>query len=193
MPLPTAATARKLLHTRTVKCEGFEREDGLWEIDAWMTDIKSYSFPNRDRGQVPVGEPLHGMGFRITYDGRMTIIDAVAVTDFSPFRICPDITPTFKYLVGMRMTPGFTRLVKEKFGSVRGCVHLVELLGPIATTAFQTIAGKRFAKMSESLRSEIKIKPPLIDTCHEWDATGEIVEREFPQFYTGAEPQKVKI
>ena len=193
MPLPTAATARKLLHTRTVKCEGFEREDGLWEIDAWMTDIKSYSFPNRDRGQVPVGEPLHGMGFRITYDDRMTIIDAVAVTDFSPFRICPDITPTFKYLVGMRMTPGFTRMVKEKFGSVRGCVHLVELLGPIATTAFQTIAGKRFAKMSESLRSEIKIKPPLIDTCHAWDATGEIVEREFPQFYTGAEPQKVKI
>jgi len=47
--------------------------------------------------------------------------------------------------------------------------------------------------MSESLRSEIKIKPPLIDTCHAWDATGEIVEREFPQFYTGAEPQKVKI
>ncbi len=187
MPLPVATTERKLLHTRTITCEGYERADGHWDIDAWMTDIKSYSFPNRDRGQVPVGEPLHGMGFRITYDDRMTIIDAVAVTDFSPFRICPNITPTFKDLVGLRMTPGFTKTVKEKFGGIKGCVHLVELLGPIATTAFQTIAGKRFAKMSEAPRREIKIKPPLIDTCHAWDATGPIVQREFPQFFAGGE------
>jgi len=184
MPLPPAVAERKLLHTRTVKCEGYERADGLWEVDGWMTDIKSYSFPNRDRGEVPVGEPLHGMGLRITYDERMTIHDAVAVTDFSPFRICPDITPTFKGLVGLRMTPGFTKTVKDKFGGVQGCVHLVELLGPIATTAFQTIAGKRFAKLTES-RKEIKVKPPLIDTCHAWDARGPIVEREMPQFFTG--------
>ena len=188
MPLPTPTAERKHLHTRTVTCQGFERTDGLWEIDAWLTDVKSYSFPNRDRGEVPVGEPLHGMGFRITYDDRMTIIDAVAVTDFSPFRICPNITPTFKDLVGLRMTPGFTKAVKEKFGGVQGCVHLVELLGPIATTAFQTIAGKRFAKMSES-RHAVKIRPPLIDTCHAWDARGPIVEREFPQFFEGGKPQ----
>ena len=185
MPLPAATADRQLLHTRTVKCEGYERDDGLWEVDAWMTDIKSYGFPNQDRGDVPVGEPLHGMGIRITYDERMMIIDAVAVTDFSPFRICPNITPTFKGLAGLRMTPGFTKAVKEKFGGVNGCVHLVELLGPIATTAFQTIAGKRFAKMSERPRSELKVKPPLLDTCHAWDVKGEIVEREFPQFYTG--------
>lgn len=184
MPLPTPIADRKLLHTRTVTCQGYERADGLWEIDAWLTDVKSYSFPNRDRGEVPLGEPLHGMGFRITYDDRMMITDAVAVTDFSPFRVCPEITPTFKDLIGLRMTPGFTKAVKEKFGGVKGCVHLVELLGPVATTAFQTIAGKRFAKMNES-RHAVKIRPPLIDTCHAWDAKGPIVEREFPQFYEG--------
>jgi hypothetical protein len=184
MPLPASAAERKLLHTRTVTCQGFERGDGLWEIDGWMTDVKTYSFPNRDRGEVPVGEPLHGMGLRITFDDRMLIHDAVAVTDFSPFRICPNITPAFKGLVGMRMTPGFTKAVKDKFGGVQGCVHLMELLGPIATTAFQTIAGKRFAKITGE-RKELKVKPPLIDTCHAWAADGPIVQHEMPQFYTG--------
>jgi hypothetical protein len=187
MPLPAPSVDRKLLHTRTITCQGYERADGLWEIDGWMTDVKTYGFPNRDRGHIAAGEPLHGMGLRITYDERMTIVDAVAVTDFSPFRVCPAITPAFKGLIGMRMTPGFTKAVKDKFGGVNGCVHLVELLGPIATTAFQTIAGKRFAKMTDRPRTEVKVKPPVIDTCHAWDSRGEIVRREFPQFYAGAE------
>jgi hypothetical protein len=183
MPLPPPTGERHLLHTRTVTCQGYERADGLWDVDGWMTDVKSYAFPNRDRGEVAVGEALHGMGIRITYDEHMKIHDAVAVTDFSPFRICPDITPAFKGLIGMRMTSGFTKAVREKFGGVNGCTHLVELMGPIATTAFQTIAGKRFAKIDAQARRELKTKPPLIDTCHAWDARGPIVERELPQFH----------
>ncbi|MSO96827.1 MAG: DUF2889 domain-containing protein [Rhodospirillaceae bacterium] len=192
MPLPASTADRKLLHTRTVKCEGYERADGLWDVDGWMTDVKTYSFPNRDRGEVPVGEPLHGMGFRITYDDRMTIVDALAVTEFAPFRICGDITPKFKELIGMRMVPGFTRAVKEKFGGVNGCTHLVEMLGTIATTAFQTIASKRFERINAAKRKETTIRPPLLDTCHSWDTNGPIVQREFPQFYSGANKEETK-
>lgn len=184
MPFPAPAVARKHLHTRNVVCEGFLRDDDLWEIDGWMTDVKTFNFPNRDRVEIAAGEPLHGMGIRITFDDRMTIVDAVAVTDFSPFRICPNITPKYKELIGMRMVAGFTRAVKEKFGGVSGCTHLMELLGPIATTAFQTSAGKRWAQLRTD-SPQTSFKPPIIDTCHAWDSKGEIVEREFPQFYAG--------
>ncbi|MBL8643179.1 MAG: DUF2889 domain-containing protein [Rhodospirillaceae bacterium] len=186
MPLPASAVGRKHLHTRTVTCQGFEREDGLWDVDGWMTDVKTFDFDNKDRGGIKAGEPLHGMGLRVTFSDNMTIVDAVAVTDFSPFRICPDITPKFKELIGMRMVAGFNRAVKEKFGGTRGCTHLMELLGPIATTAFQTSAGKRWRQLRKDQKDPATQRPPpIMDSCHAWASDNVIVEREFPKFYTG--------
>ncbi len=188
MPLPASPVDRKLFHTRRIVVEGFERADGLWDIDAWLTDIKSYAFPNRDRGEIKAGEPLHGMGLRVTFDNDMTIRDAVAVTDFSPFRICGDITPAFKKLVGLSMRPGFTRAVKENLGGVKGCTHLVELLGPIATTAFQTTAARRFERIVNQTADERRQRPHLLDSCHSWAADGPIVAREYPVFSTAPKP-----
>ena len=42
MPLPAPAP-RKHLHTRTIKCEGYEREDGLYDIEAQIVDQKAYA------------------------------------------------------------------------------------------------------------------------------------------------------
>jgi hypothetical protein len=182
MPFPASSVERKLLHTRSIKIEGFERADGLFDIEGWMTDVKAYSFPNRERGEIKAGEPLHGMGVRITLDESMTIQDAVAVTDFSPFRVCPDITPNFKRLIGLKIKAGLNNAVKERLGGVQGCTHLVELMGPIATTAFQTMVAKRFAKMSTEAKQDTSRPPALIDTCHAWSAEGELVGRDYPKF-----------
>lgn len=183
MPLPDASIERERLHTRTVKIDGYRRADGLWDIDGWMTDVKTISFPNRDRGEIKAGEPLHGMGLRITIDDDLKIVDAVAVTDFSPFAICPNITPNFKRLIGMRIKPGFTTAVKQALGGTEGCVHLVELLGPIATTAFQTLAGQRFARMNAAPAGSSARRPPMLDTCHAWASDGPLVKRDYPDFY----------
>ena len=41
---------RTLNHTREYKCCGYDREDGLFDIEVEMTDVKPYSFDNHDRG-----------------------------------------------------------------------------------------------------------------------------------------------
>ena len=33
-------TGRRLMHTRTVECNGYIREDGLWEVEARLVDVK---------------------------------------------------------------------------------------------------------------------------------------------------------
>src|SRR5690348_16664233 len=123
MPLPAPAD-RKLLHTRTIVCEGFAREDGLWDIDGWITDVKTYDVDNKDRGGIPAGEPVHGMGLRLTVDETLVIRHVVAVSDFTPFRMCPNITPRFRTLIGVSLEKGFTRTVRERLGGTQGCVHL---------------------------------------------------------------------
>ena len=128
MPLPAPSTERKLHHTRTITCLGYQRADGLWDIDGWLTDVKTAGYPNPDRGEIPAGEPLHGMGIRLTIDATLTIRYAVAVTDFSPFRICPEVTPNFAKLAGLRLTTGYNRAARAVVGGTAGCTHLVELL-----------------------------------------------------------------
>ncbi len=181
MPLPKNNIDRELLHVRDIQCKGYKRSDGLWEIDAWLTDIKTYEFDNKDRNKIKAGEPLHAMGLRVTINDNMVIKECIAVTDFSPFNICNRITPSFKKLIGIKITHGFSSKVNKVVGGVNGCTHLVELLKPIATTAFQTLFGQRSKKIREGLKAGTIKKIPIINSCHAWSADGEIAKRELDE------------
>ena len=79
------------------------------------------------------------MWLRLTIDDRLVIHAVEAATDASPYSICPAVAPHFQSLKGLRIDPGFQKQVRDLLGGTAGCTHLVELLGPVATTAFQTV------------------------------------------------------
>ncbi len=145
MPL-SPPVGRQHLHTRRVTCQGFFREDGLWDIEGHITDEKTYEHSNEWRGPLKPGDFVHDMSIRLTVDHRFTIVDVEAVTDKSPYQICGNVAPDFKKLIGLRIGGGFHRKVKERLGGVHGCTHIVELLGPVATTAFQTVSSRQGAR-----------------------------------------------
>jgi hypothetical protein len=186
MPLPEASP-RRHVHTRAIDYRGFEREDGLWDIEAHMTDVKTYEFENKWRGTVPVGEPLHEMLLRVTIDDEFIIRDVIAATDHSPFHMCPDIAPNYKSLVGIRMGPGWRRAIRQKVGGVEGCTHLTELLFPMATVAMQTIwpLMRHRRNQADSEQSDSRKRPVVLDTCHAWASDSEVVRENAPKFYTG--------
>ncbi len=166
MPLPPAAARRQLLHTRTLVMRGYQREDGLYDIEGQLTDTKTAPFESMDRGRVEPGEPLHGMWLRLTVDETMLIRDVEAVSDHTPYAICPAAAANFKRLAGLRIGPGFTRAVRERVGGTTGCTHLREMLAQLATVAYQTIGG-RSGKGKGNSR--------LIDSCLAWAADGPVV------------------
>lgn len=177
MPLSPPAP-REHLHNRDIDLKGYRREDGMWDIEAHLTDTKTYGFPNRDRGTIEAGEPIHGMWLRLTVDDQMAIHDAEAATDHGPFRICGDITPAFRKLIGLTIGPGWTREVRKRVGGVHGCTHLFELLGPIATVAYQT-------RVRQTNQRDPGKKPGHLDSCHALATDGPVVKQHFPEFYTG--------
>ncbi|MFN7086062.1 MAG: DUF2889 domain-containing protein, partial [Burkholderiales bacterium] len=137
MPLPVPAP-RKLAHVRAIECRGYEREDGLWDIEGHLVDTKTYVHTRRDGGRERApGEPVHDMWLRLTIDLDLKIHDVEAATDAGPYALCGDITPNFKALVGLTIGPGWRREIAARVGGVKGCTHLVELLGPLGTVAFQ--------------------------------------------------------
>lgn len=181
MPLPSAAP-RELIHTRQIQCRGYLRKDGMWDIEGHLVDTKTYAFKNDHRGEVKPGEPVHEMWLRLTVDDEMTIRAVEAATDHSPFAVCPAIIPNFRRLEGLRIGKGFINKVRELLGGIEGCTHLVEMIGPLATTAFQTIFPYRNRiAAAEGRSTNASRKPRLLNTCHAFAENGEIARRLWPE------------
>ena len=70
-----------------------------------------------------------------------------------------------------------------RLGGIRGCTHLVELLWPLATAAYQTI----YPVLARERPARDEDRPPgHLDSCHALARDGEVVRAHHPRWYTGA-------
>src|SRR5256885_9859947 len=93
MSLPVQDVERELTHTRRVRFEGYRRADGLWDIEAHLSDIKNHDY-HLKTGVRRAGQPIHEMWLRLTIDRNLTILDAAASMDALPYQGgCEKITP----------------------------------------------------------------------------------------------------
>lgn len=182
MPLPESAP-RQHLHTRAVSYRGYLREDGLWDIEAEMSDVKTYDF-DRAEGPHRAGQPIHGMAIRVTVDEQMVIREIASSADHAPFAECQQGADPMQRMVGASMGPGWRQAIEKALGGVRGCTHLRELLFNMATAAYQTVfpyreRQRRLAGVAQSQSTE----PPYhLGRCIAWDLDGPLVARKYPQF-----------
>lgn len=180
MPMPLTPTIeREPLHTRSITIHGYRRTDGLYDIEGHLTDVKSLDM-TLTAGVRKAGEAIHEMWLRITIDTRLNIVAAEAQSDAVPYPgHCSEITPHYGKLVGLSLRPGFTAKVRALFGSPRGCTHISELVGSVATAAYQTLAGQ--------VKQPGEMKPFQLDKCHALMTDGPAVAKYYPRWYRGAE------
>ena len=133
---------REAVHKRQINCNGFVRNDGLYDIEAELTDHKTYPFPNDFRGIVTPDLPVHHMILRVTINKERMIQHAEAITITGPYAICPTANEVFQNLIGLQIGPGWRRKVQAAIGGRHGCTHITEMLGPVATIAYQTLYGE---------------------------------------------------
>ena len=179
MPLPVTDVERELRHTRRIRYEGYKRADGLWDIEAHLTDVKSHDAPMKS-GVRRAGQPIHEMWLRLTIDRHLTILAAAASSDAVPYPGgCETIAPAYRKLVGLNLGRSFRKNVKDLFGGVKGCTHITEMLGGVPTAAIQTFAGEMPEERGDGR------KPFQLDRCHALDTTGETVRKWYPKWYRG--------
>ena len=178
--------ARKHLHTRSIKCEGYERDDGLYDIEAQIIDQKTYAVDEPIRGHRPAGAPVHDMQVRLTLDASMTVRDIEVTTNHAPYEACPGVAPAYKALVGAKVGGGWRKAVTEAVGRTKGCTHITELLMPAATVAFQTMGNWKPQQAADA-----QAKPMFIDGCKAWASDGPVVQKLFPMHYRrGSNPPR---
>ena len=142
---------REEVHNRRISCNGFVREDGLYDIEAEITDNKTYAFPTSFRGDVTPDMFVHHMKVRVTINPELEVVAAEAVTVAGPYAICPTANDVFDSLVGLTIGPGWRRRVTAAIGGRHGCTHITELMGTIGTIAFQT----RYAEEARKRRARL--------------------------------------
>ena len=84
MALPTAASQRQLKHCRNIDVQIFSRGNGLWEVDAHITDVRTRD-TRMATGLLPAGAPIHDMLLRLVVDEQFNVVEAGARTSAMPY------------------------------------------------------------------------------------------------------------
>jgi hypothetical protein len=180
MPLPSSSAVRTRIHLRTIMLEGWKRDDGLWDIEARLTDSKDHDYLLAS-GLRRKGEPVHDLWVRVTIDRGMTVVAAQAASDAVPYPGgCDTIAPAYGALVGLNLARGFRRRVGQLFDGAQGCTHLTELLLSLPTAAIQSFASE--VRETDDRQG----KPFQLDRCHALDAHSETVRRYYPRWHRNA-------
>lgn len=182
MPLSPPTSRRALKHTRAIQIEAFARDDGLWDIDAHITDIKTRNTILAS-GIRPAGEPLHNLWLRLTVDTQLNVIDAEAASDAVPYPgYCDTIGPAYKKLVGLNLMKGFRDGVKQRLSGIHGCTHLSEMAMVLPTAVIQAFAGDVLDTRDGANGDSQTHKPFQLDRCHALRSEGAAVAKYYPRW-----------
>jgi hypothetical protein len=182
MPL-SDSLGRTALHHRQIDLRGYRRSDGLYEVDGRVVDTKTYAIDIDGRTRE-AGDAIHDMSVRLVVDEQLVVRDVIAVMDAWPYSACSEATSAMTAIIGHQIKAGWSAFVKETLGGSRSCTHLMELLLPMATAAYQTLSSVRQERPDEVDRGG---KPVRIDSCYAYAAHRDIVRKRWPLFYNSIE------
>lgn len=181
---------REELHHRQIDLRFYRRGDGLYEVVGRLVDRKRQPFrPHLADHDTPAGAPIHDIAVHLVIDADMLVHEAFAHMPTTPYDICPGAADSLAPLKGLSMAKGWNRRVRELLGGKASCTHIVELLGPMATTAYQGLAPQRLARM-HAPESE-PARRAKVDSCYSYAAERSVVARLWPHLHRPAsdEPQ----
>ena len=185
MPLPDSIE-REEIHKRQITMRAYRRVDGLYDIEGRVVDNKPIEFvaPLTNRVLAP-GQPIHDLWIRLVIDDEFLIHDVFSSSDSTPFTVCKQAPPTLSVLKGERIGGGWAKLVRSKLKGAASCTHLMELLGPMATAAYQAL-WPVVRHRPEVL--DANGRPVKIDSCYAYASNREVTLQLWPQFYDGPKP-----
>jgi hypothetical protein len=111
----------------------FRRSDALHEVEGRLIDTKTHPFRHSlAEHDEPAENHLHHITLRLVLNSELQVHAADADKPWTPFKICPGAARALQSLVGLRIRRGWNRRVCGLLGGVESCMHMVELLGPMA-------------------------------------------------------------
>lgn len=137
---PAQRPVRQLVHGRQLVCRAYRRDDGRWDIEGRLADVKTRDV-QRDGMHVAAGEPYRALALEVTVDSTHTIRNARVEVDVKAAGSAARarVAAACATLPGRRIDASFAAETAERFVRAADCPHLAELLGAVIATARETI------------------------------------------------------
>ena len=177
-----ADAGREEIHHRQIDLRFYKRTDGLYEVEGRLVDTKSHPFRRQLADEdLPAGTALHDIVVRMIVDESMLVHDVQAHMRATPFAVCAGASETLRPLRGLSIAGGWNKRVRELLGGAVSCTHIVELLGPMATTAFQGLAPQRLARINDAVSEDERVAK--VNSCFAYSEQREVVARLWPHLH----------
>jgi hypothetical protein len=183
MPLPPAPAHRQLKHRRQIDVQVFVRDDGLWEADARLSDVKTHDSALAT-GVRAAGQPIHDLVLRLVIDRDLNVVAAGAESLAVPYPgHCDRHGDSYGRLAGLNLLRGFREGARQRVGGALGCTHLTELAQVLPTAVVQAMAGEVIDTRGEHDTAD---RPFQLDRCHALRSDGEAVRQHYPRWFRPA-------
>ena len=165
MPLSPSTSRRTLPYMRAIQIGAFMRNDGLWDVDAHIIDIKTSDFLSACR-------PLDDSLLRLTIDTRPKVVDVKPSSEATPYSSYGNMVgPASKKLakrLGLRQN--FPGSLKQRLTDIQGCAHLIDLIQVHPTATIQVFAKKVINEVINT-RDDVarRNRSAQRDLCHAFD------------------------
>lgn len=178
--MSVAAASRRPLHTRSLKVQVYERDDGLFDVEAELIDVKQIDM-RLSTGVRAAGDPVHEMRLHLVVDRQLNIVEAGSDTLAMPYPgFCSEHGNAYARLKGLNLLRGFRAELKQRLAGTQGCTHLTELAGILPTAVIQAFAGH----VLDTQEGHADGQPPFqLDRCHALRREGPVVKTHYPRWH----------
>jgi hypothetical protein len=142
--LPAARSPmRQLVHGRQLVCRAYRRDDGRWDVEGRLADIKTRDVRLAGSVQVAAGEPYRALSLAVTVDDALVVLDARIGADMKSEgpAAAARAAAACATLQGRCIDARSAAATAERFARAAECSHLAELLAAVIATARETITG----------------------------------------------------
>jgi hypothetical protein len=122
------------------------------------------------------------MGVKLIFDKNMLVHSVAAFTASAPFDDCFAAGQSLQTIKGRRIAGGRSSEVRRRLGGAQSCTHLMEILIPMGTAAYQSLTVLRSARPQKVNSEGVPVK---VDSCYAYAANRDLVMRRWPSAYTG--------
>lgn len=181
----TDTITREPVHHRKLDLTFYRRSDGLFEVEGRLVDTKTESFRTALATEdTAPGDPIHDITVRLVVDQDLLVHEAHALMAATPFPVCVGARDTLAPLKGLTIGAGWNKKVRERLGGAASCSHMVELMGPMATTAIQGLAPQRIKNINAPENEDQRLAK--VDSCYAYSGERELVARLWPHLHRPA-------
>ena len=162
------------LHGRSIDMKTYALDEDTILVEGWLREDRFHGVYDITGEEIAKG-PVHHMAIRLMVGGTpLSILDAEAEIEHVPLEICHDTVETIQKIIGLEISAGFQKKVRELMGAEKGCAHLTHLLTVLSQAAFQGYVAHKRRDQHPVPRSleDVEGLEYLLGSCRAWREDG---------------------